>query len=145
MTFSGCCWMWKMGFNLSILECKYREICSLRSCQQRFNLSILECKFCNTPTYVLGSSRFNLSILECKYIIFVPHRSVSIVLIYPYWNVNRQRDARKSQGAAVLIYPYWNVNVAIFDPVRIDGTVLIYPYWNVNLSVCVHQSSRIRF
>ena len=80
------------------------------------------------------------------------------VLIYPYWNVNRNLfchvtppilsfnlsileckclcDGLIKRLRQVLIYPYWNVNEKITEIKDAGKRVLIYPYWNVNCSCC---------
>ena len=61
-----------VAFNLSILECKYLQGCTIKSGQLPFNLSILECKCCEAQVDGKDYGTFNLSILECKYY-FAPH------------------------------------------------------------------------
>ena len=76
----------------------------------RFNLSILECKFRDVLTALGAEKSFNLSILECKSKNCTRYAAKKGVLIYPYWNVNFCLDSITELAAAVLIYPYWNVN-----------------------------------
>ena len=122
-------------FNLSILECKWRvhhgnaaqltvlvypywnvniSISTIYVHTAGFNLSILECCKLQTMTAVVHFHlRFNLSILKCKSncvdFLILPW----IVLIYPYWNVNRFGIVPATLLPRVLIYPYWNANDTI--------------------------------
>ena len=61
--------------------------------------------------YAQGTG-FNLSILECKSCSRALCVGVAVVLIYPYWNVNDEKEERAWMEHIVLIYPYWNVNTA---------------------------------
>ena len=118
-----------------------------------FNLSILECKFALLISSTLCLHCFNLSILECKSDTVTVQEKAQFVLIYPYWNVNLRQNSCHSHSRMVLIYPYWNVNyfretehglrarfnLSIleckyqgFKIIRTVAPVLIYPYWNVN-------------
>ena len=56
----------------------------------------------------------------------------SVVLIYPYWNVNQGFASYVRFSVKVLIYPYWNVNLSALSVLYAQLMVLIYPYWNVN-------------
>ena len=76
-------------FNLSILECKYDATDVKKSMISCFNLSILECKFIHIAEVSTDCNSFNLSILECKFPRGAGRSGIYIVLIYPYWNVNR--------------------------------------------------------
>ena len=91
---------------------------------------------------------------------------MTLVLIYPYWNVNIAIMTFCNGSGKVLIYPYWNVNKAmtyaeleaasfnlsILECKSGKGRphctccgVLIYPYWNVNRNCASSCTSVIRF
>ena len=110
-------------FNLSILECKYRQRCVYLQTWFRFNLSILECKFIQHNQRVQCLDGFNLSILECKSLSLPCFCAIRSVLIYPYWNVNVLNQWFGAAGLQVLIYPYWNVNSSFYGslPVQLPG------------------------
>ena len=76
-------------FNLSILECKYYSSLFDLAPQLPFNLSILECKFQTVLCRCFIVNTFNLSILECKFFCLSLDYSYIILLISPYWNVNK--------------------------------------------------------
>ena len=97
---------------------------------------------------------FNLSILECKSVSCSSSCASSLVLIYPYWNVNlrARRDTKSAVrfNLSILECKYSRLaacplresgfNLSILECkfgttswALIDTWVLIYPYWNVNI------------
>ena len=36
-----------------------------------------------------------------------------LLLIYPYWNVDKEVISSKQQSEVILIYPYWNVDLLV--------------------------------
>ena len=51
-----------------------------------------------------------------------------------------QKKIIASDKSLVLIYPYWNVNVTAARSAGVISEVLIYPYWNVNDSAGLGKS-----
>ena len=153
-------------FNLSILECKLCHPCTLAAyhlvliypywnvncgsvwcvgVRTGFNLSILECKCGGITDKYVYVDGFNLSILECKCITTGSMTTTTLVLIYPYWNVNFNIFLLVRHWFQVLIYPYWNVNKVLLRSLHWRDLVLIYPYWNVNHEVENSLEPKSRF
>ena len=58
-----------------------------------------------------------------------------LIVVAPYWNVNRNDKSRIQFFITIVVAPYWNVNQNKIDDLDKYMTIVVAPYWNVNVGL----------
>ena len=70
--------------------------------------------------------------MECKSNLVSFVTLISLIKIYPEWNVNFKPNSLAISELVIKIYPEWNVNFGVNLERANKSGIKIYPEWNVN-------------